>query len=169
MLMMGIRDFEQFRKKQLTGKKQVCSVGEGRVLDFTDNRISFKSKSPSLYEITKNNEGLEIVIFDGLINPKVIYIENDQLKSIDLYGGELLEQKKKSVLGRALIGGVLLGGIGAVIGGISGTGSKDTYDELVLEITYGNTEENIIFFEIPKSKHKILQPFLRKNFFRYMK
>lgn len=34
------------------------------------------------------------------------------------------ELRDKSVLGRALVGHILFGGVGAIVGGISGTGSK---------------------------------------------
>lgn len=36
-----------------------------------------------------------------------------------------ISEKGKSVLGRAAIGGVLLGPLGAIVGGISGTGKKE--------------------------------------------
>lgn len=38
---------------------------------------------------------------------------------------EIIE-KNKSVIGRALAGGLLLGGVGAVVGGVSGVGKKQT-------------------------------------------
>ncbi|TLG71410.1 hypothetical protein [Culicoidibacter larvae] len=48
--------------------------------------------------------------------------------------------KNKSVLGRALVGGVLFGGLGAVVGAISGTGNK----------AKGNKLTNAIFTIAPK-------------------
>ena len=44
----------------------------------------------------------------------------------DVYYGletEIIE-KNKSVIGRAVAGGILFGGVGAVVGGLSGTGTK---------------------------------------------
>lgn len=42
---------------------------------------------------------------------------------------ELIE-KSKSVVGRAVVGGVLLGGLGAVVGGMSGVGTKKKKGDL---------------------------------------
>lgn len=47
------------------------------------------------------------------------------------------EFKKKSILGRAIVGGVLTGGVGAVIGGMTGIGDKKTTrDVSIVEIDY---------------------------------
>jgi len=49
-------------------------------------------------------------------------IHNSQIESItQLKGTEL---KDKSVIKRAIVGGILTGGVGAVVGGMSGLGSK---------------------------------------------
>lgn len=50
------------------------------------------------------------------------------------------EFKKKSILGRAIVGGVLTGGVGAVIGGMTGIGDKKTTrDVSIVEIEYNNS------------------------------
>lgn len=54
----------------------------------------------------------------------VIDIHNSQIISLSQTTQEELIQKKKSVVGRAIVGGILTGGIGAIIGGMSGLGSK---------------------------------------------
>lgn len=59
------------------------------------------------------------------------------------------EIKNKSVVGRALVGGVLTGGIGAVIGGMSGVGNKSKSKTIpAFEIFYiKNGIENTILLE----------------------
>ena len=171
MFMMSTIDFQQYRKKQLSKKKQTITLTEGRILDYTDKNIQFIKKSIGLHELNKYEEGIEIALFDGMFHPKSIFIENNQFISIELYGGELLQEKQRSVLGRALVGGLLLGGIGAIVGGMSGTVNKYKYDDLVLEIAYGidNDNKNLLFIEIPKKRHKEIQQYLKKNLFKYMK
>lgn len=53
-----------------------------------------------------------------------------------------LVQKDKSVIGRAIAGGLFFGGVGAVVGGISGTGQKTKRQyERYLTIAYLHDEE----------------------------
>jgi hypothetical protein len=125
MFMMSTIDFQQYRKKQLSKKKQTITLTEGRILDYTDKNIQFIKKSIGLHELNKYEEGIEIALFDGMFHPKSIFIENNQFISIELYGGELLQEKQRSVLGRALVGGLLLGGIGAIVGGKFCSSSRD--------------------------------------------
>jgi len=51
-----------------------------------------------------------------------------------------IEQKDKSVIGSALVGGILLGGVGATIGAIAGTG-KTKKNNYFLKIIYQENEE----------------------------
>lgn len=56
----------------------------------------------------------------------------------------------KSVIGRAVVGGVLLGGLGAIVGGMSGIGSKTktkTREYFVINFTDKNGETAAISFE----------------------
>ena len=38
---MSTIDFQQYRKKQLSKKKQTITLTEGRILDYTDKNIQF--------------------------------------------------------------------------------------------------------------------------------
>jgi len=47
------------------------------------------------------------------------------------------QSKDKSVIGRAIIGGALTGGVGAIVGGMTGIGSKKKDNKMfVVEINY---------------------------------
>lgn len=66
----------------------------------------------------------------------------------DVYYGLETEitQVNKSVIGRAVAGGLLFGGVGAVVGGLSGTGTKDKKERhFYFIISYG--EDKFIQFE----------------------
>lgn len=57
-------------------------------------------------------------------NSPVVHIMFNQLIDCASIHDEMVTEKDKSVIGRAIIGGVLTGGLGAIIGGISGIGTK---------------------------------------------
>ena len=49
------------------------------------------------------------------------------INDISLITDEILDEKTKSVTGRAIVGGIVFGVAGAVVGGMSGMGSKKEY------------------------------------------
>ena len=57
-------------------------------------------------------------------NNKQLDIHKSQIISLEEFTEEQIITKDKSVIGRAIIGGILTGGVGAIVGGISGVGSK---------------------------------------------
>lgn len=67
------------------------------------------------------------------------------------YGMETeIVEKSKSVIGRAVAGGLLFGGVGAVVGGISGTGTKEKKERhfyFIISYTSSNGEDKFIQFE----------------------
>lgn len=64
----------------------------------------------------------------------------------------------KSVMGRAVVGGVLLGPLGAVVGGLSGTGKKDAW---FVEIKIG---DNVKLYRMKNdSERQTLEKWLKKH------
>jgi hypothetical protein len=56
------------------------------------------------------------------------------------------ELKEKSVIGRAAVGGLLFGGVGAVVGAVSGTKPKEkTLYYMTLTYTDNNEEKTLLF------------------------
>lgn len=71
----------------------------------------------------------------------------------DITNAEVLtetEEENKSVIGRAIVGGLLLGPVGAVVGGISGTGKKEK-NHYFLRITYGDENKSVILKSYDKT------------------
>jgi hypothetical protein len=72
------------------------------------------------------------------------HLNYDQIISIDTTTEEKTKEKSKSVVGRAVVGGALLGPVGAVVGGMSGTGTnKTTKTSYYMVINYKSKNEEI--------------------------
>lgn len=78
------------------------------------------------------------IIIDS--NKKITFKE---ILNIEIKTAKQLIEKDKSILGRALVGGILLGPAGAVVGGLTGIGNfKKTKEVKILQIELKN--ENIL-------------------------
>jgi len=95
--------------------------------------------------------------------PKLL--KYDTIKKVCFFTEKEIVEKSKSVIGRAVVGGALLGPLGAVVGGVSGVGDKKkTQTDGYIEITYGEEEKAILlkvvgaslgwskFYDVLKSK-----------------
>jgi hypothetical protein len=87
----------------------------------------------------------------------VAILESDIL-SINLEGQKLLfEQKDKSIIGRAIVGGLILGPVGAIIGGMTGIGQKKVAADMpenLLSISFMEKGEEKIILLSCKNKNK---------------
>ena len=73
-----------------------------------------------MYEVALYDDHLEVIS----LQKKKLTLNYDQITDV-FYGMETeLKSKPKSVIGRAAVGGVLFGGVGAVIGAVSGSSQK---------------------------------------------
>ena len=67
------------------------------------------------------------------------------------YGGEAeLIQEPKSIIGRAAVGGLLFGGAGAIVGAVSGSGTKSKKEYhfyFIISYTSSEGEDQYIQFE----------------------
>ena len=75
----------------------------------------------AVVSVKKTEEGINIEYFQSNYN---VFIRYSNIINIVNRNYTEEEIKNKSVVGRALVGGILTGGIGAVVGGMSGIGSK---------------------------------------------
>lgn len=79
---------------------------------------------------------------------------------------QIMMQKSKSVIGRAVVGGLLLGGVGAIVGGISGSGSKNvqlsSMPDNILTICYTEAgKDNYLIFSVENKKYKDVEKFFK--------
>lgn len=100
-------------------------------LDNKDNCVSISSKMKPEYP-----------------NIKILY---NQIKGVKALTKQEIIHENKSVVGRAAIGGVLLGPLGAIIGGMSGVGNKTSSQStryIVLNYKNRDDELKILSFEV---------------------
>lgn len=83
-------------------------------------------------KVILHTHGIEIV--QGLIN--FFPIHQSQIISIKKTSREEIAQSNKSVFGRAVVGGLILGPVGAVIGGMSGMGKEKIVNKHYLVVNY---------------------------------
>lgn len=111
--------------------------------------------------IESYNKGLAVeVSFDDSVleiksrivkNKPVVKLNLEQILAVNFINEKEIIEKSKNVTGRAIVGGVLLGPLGAVIGGMSGVGSKQkSENHYYMVINYKSRDEQIkvLSFEI---------------------
>lgn len=108
-----------------------------RVNDF--GRTVLKTET-----LERVKDGIEIVKYKGFFKPKRIVIRKIcNLKSVKFYEKETVANG--SVLGRGAAGGLLFGGAGAVVGGMSAVNAKRNVKKYLL-IEYGDKE--VLLYDI---------------------
>ena len=80
---------------------------------------------------------------DKLLIQERLTITLDRIRHAEVLRENQITEKQKSVIGRAVVGGVLLGPLGAIVGGISGTGKKQKRKEqFFLSLDYVTVDGN---------------------------
>lgn len=105
------------------GKQIVNWAFDAAFVGFYDGRENVISKIPSgKVDVILFTHGIQIM--SGL---QFYQVHNSQIISIKRTSHEELINADKSVIGRAVVGGLILGPLGAIIGGMSGIGSKEKF------------------------------------------
>ena len=126
---------------------------------FSKTKGSIISDSFKLCEAHANlqpNLMYDVALYDDHLTIKLCFgkqeatLNYNQITDV-FYGMETeITTKSKSVIGRAVAGGLLFGGIGAVVGGISGTGTKEKKERkfyFIISYTSSAGEDKFIQFE----------------------
>jgi len=83
---------------------------------------------------------------------------------------KIIEKKSKSIIGRALLGGLIYGNVGAIVGGMTGIGDKEKSKSIsgidnILSISYTENDiEYILLFECSDKKAKKVLEYFNKNY-----
>lgn len=107
------------------------------------------SKGTSI-RLTLLDDG-RLKITENMRKTAPVYLDYSQITNTGIVWEEEIVEVDKSVVGRAIVGGLLLGSLGAEIGGISGVGKKKkTLNKCYYIINYvsSNSEEaKVLSFE----------------------
>jgi len=145
-------------------------------LEEIDNKLTdsiFKDESLDILEVRPN--GLLVEISMALFKKEYIAIPSEEFKFWTIESdSELFQNKDKSVVGRALLGGLLLGPIGAIVGGISGVGDKKVaskFNKAILSIfCESDNKENVLLFSVePKNKDIVFNWLMKSYSTKYKK
>lgn len=132
-----------FGKKDKSGNRAVN-------LMFVDGVEYYVKGTAVRVSLNEESQCLTVESRIGKDKPKV-NLRYDQITAANCITEKEVLEKSKSTVGRAVVGGVLLGPLGAIVGGISGVGNKTKNNtKYYMVINYKSREEEIkvLSFEI---------------------
>ena len=101
--------------------------------------------------IKTDDDENKLVIKSVVVKKPEVNLKYEQITGINVTSEEEILEKSKSVTGRAVIGGVLLGPLGAIVGGMSGIGDKKkekTRYYLIINYKSKDDEIKVLSFEV---------------------
>lgn len=132
-----------FGKKNKSGNRSVN-------LSFIDGIESY-SKGIAV-ELSMDDKDKCLTIKSRAFKDKpVIKLKYEQIVAVNVVTEKEIIESDKSVVGRAVVGGVLLGPLGAIVGGMSGIGNKtksNTHYFMVINYKSNAEETKVLSFEI---------------------
>jgi Short C-terminal domain len=161
----------------------VSQLGKYGILEAADkrllNKVGYLGGVPAFDEKLANKKRGEYLL-NFEIRPKGLEIKVDYVftstriglfpEQIDFFVIEpqkqIVEKKGKSIVGRALVGGILLGPVGAIVGGMTGIGNKDvrvTQVDNILSIKL-NDPDTILTFSVDNKYYNDVESYLQKFF-----
>jgi hypothetical protein len=170
-------------KNQLDEKFGKFGVWSGKAGNAIIGEIQYLGGMPEIDQLIENNKidpkiadvsmemrpnGVEIYLMHGFNKTRAgLYSEKLNFWTIEQQQ-EVVAKKSKSVIGRALLGGVLLGPVGAIVGGMTGIGDKTVKVsdvDNIISISYSQDDKDaIILFSCTNKKVKKVYEYLKKNF-----
>ncbi|MGJ0843303.1 hypothetical protein [Clostridium tertium] len=131
-----------FSKKNKNGDRSVN-------LSFVDG-IDGYGKGLAV-EVSFNLEKECLAIKSRIVKKPEVNLKFSQITGVNVISEKDIIESNKSVTGRAIVGGVLLGPLGAIIGGMSGIGNKhksETHYYIVINYKSKEEEIKVLSFEI---------------------
>lgn len=116
-------------------------------LIFIDGISSFSKGE--MVTMSYNKEKKEVSISSTVDNKRPsANLSIDKINIAKFMSETEIKEKSKSVGGRAVVGGILLGPLGALVGGMSGVGDKKK-KTITNYIIINYSEDKVLSFEIP--------------------
>ncbi len=102
-------------------------------------------------ELSINTEKECLTVKSRVVKKPEVNLKFEQITGVNVVSEKEIIEKSKSVAGRAIAGGVLLGPLGAIVGGMSGIGNKqksETHYYMVINYKSREREIKVLSFEI---------------------
>lgn len=131
-----------FGKKNKNGNRSVN-------LSFIDGVPGY-SKGTAI-ELSLNDNEQCLTMIARVYKKPPVHLKYEQIVAANVVSEKEIIEKSKNTVGRAIAGGVILGPLGAIIGGISGIGNKQVSNKhyfLVINYKSKDDELKVISFEI---------------------
>jgi len=152
--------FKKQETKEIVGRSKVSFMETKYIVGLPENFNSLKQRMLIL-EIRE--KGISLGIGKGFGFVYIPILDSD-FNYVSVFSPEV-KKKNKSVVGRAILGGLLLGPLGLVVGGMSGIGEKDLKGvENIITINITFEQKPISILLSCKNKHiKSFNKFLQKH------
>ena len=146
----------------------VSLVAEELCVDSTGGNCNGRGEH---YQLSIKDDMLQIEKLLGFVKKETVLISKAKRVIIDLkreYTPAEYEtiEKDKSVIGRAVVGGLLLGPVGAIVGGMSGIGAKketkviqNANEDIYLDII---AEKQHFLFKVSKLNNDLAYKFYKR-------
>ncbi|EJO5349569.1 hypothetical protein NRP93_003751 [Clostridium botulinum] len=117
-----------------------------------------------ILQITLNNENECLTINSKIFkNIPDVNLKYEKIIDANIITRHELVKQSKSVVGRAAVGGLLLGSLGATVGAMSGTGTKtDDQIEYYFVVNYRNKDEELKVLSFKIVGFSIWRPFIKE-------
>ncbi len=144
------------------GKQITNWVGNAVIEGIFDQNENTNTSIPSgKVNVLIHTHGLQVTS-DFYIER--LKIHHSQIISLKQTSKEELLRKDKSVIGRAVVGGLILGPLGAIVGGMSGIGNKDKFvNKHYLIINYWDIESKTAQSLLISGDRLIIQAFIKRH------
>ncbi len=115
--------------------------------------------------VVVRSRGMELQLMVGFSYNRVAIPDEVQEKLVVEPAEKVVEEKERSIVGRALAGGLLVGPVGAVVGGMTGLRDKnvdETPDSFItIEVSY---QEAPIVFTVSEDYREEVSRFFQEHF-----
>ncbi|NOW02487.1 hypothetical protein [Clostridium beijerinckii] len=131
-----------FGKKNKNGDRSVN-------LKYIDGVEAYSNGTAVALSIDNTNECITMIA--RVYKKPPVHLKFEQVTGVRVVSEKEIIEKSKSAVGRAIVGEVLLGPLGAIVGGISGIGTQKenkTHNFIVINYKSKDDEIKVLSFEI---------------------